>query len=294
MTATEHGAPIAAESDLERRVLAEPEVQAGLAWGMPRPGHPEGSVGRHVAGILELIAPDDPLRADLRFLALVHDTFKMRVRHDRPWSPDNDHAVLARRFAERFTSDRRLLLALELHDEPYWQWRHERAPESALAPVLERIPDVELFARFVELDASTEGKDLTFLWWFRRGLVRVGLMPRHPRPPMIGTPDGDGHEEDVLYVKTFATEPGDQAEVAAAAQALVTEHAATLEALGEVLVSDDGLRVIVVWRWSGGHGPRLLREGETVRDAFHEHPALARARPLDARMLRPADGTMSL
>jgi hypothetical protein len=290
---TEHDLQITPESDLERRVLAEPEIQAGLAWGAPRPGHPEGTVARHVAAMLRLIAPDDPLRGDLRFLALVHDTFKRKVRHDRPWSPDNDHAVLARRFAEGLVDDERLLRALELHDEPYWQWRHERAPESALAPVLERIPDVELFARFVELDASTEGKDLTFLWWFRRGLVLVGQMPRHPRLPVVGAPDGDGHD-DVLYVKTFGTEPEAQQEVADAARALVAEHAPSLQAAGEVLVSDDGLRVVVVWRWSGGHGVRLLREGEMVRDAFHDHPALARARPLDARVLRPADGGMSL
>ncbi len=293
MATTEHDVPIVAESDLERRVLADPEVQAGLAWGTPRPGHPEGTVGRHVAAMLRLVADDDPLRADLRFMALVHDTFKRRVDHSRPWSPDNDHAVLARRFAERLTDDERILRALELHDEPYWQWHHERAPDTALAPVLARIPDVELFARFVELDASTEGKDLTFLWWFRRGLVRAGLMPHNPRLPAIGATDGD-HREDVLYVKTFATEPDTQAEVADAACALVTEYAPRLQAAGEVLVSDDGLRVVLVWRWAGGHGARLLREGELVRDAMHEHPAFAKARPLDARVLRPRDGGMSL
>jgi ribonuclease D len=95
-------------------------------------------------------------------------------------------------------------------------------------------------------------------------------------------------------VKTFATEPDTQAEVADAACALVTEYAPRLQAAGEVLVSDDGLRVVLVWRWAGGHGARLLREGELVRDAMHEHPAFAKARPLDARVLRPRDGGMSL
>ncbi len=182
------GGTITAETELERRLLADPVVQAGLAWGAPRPGHPEGSVRRHVGAMLDLIAPDDPLGADLRLLAILHDTFKAQVRHDRPWSPDNDHAVLARRFAERLTDDERILRALELHDEPYWQWHHERAPDTALAPVLARIPDVELFARFVELDASTEGKDLTFLWWFRRGLVRAGLCRTTPGSPRSAPP----------------------------------------------------------------------------------------------------------
>src|SRR3712207_1810791 len=98
-----------AESPLERRLLADRELTAGLAWGVPRPGHPEGSVGHHVAAILEAIAPGDPLRADLRVLAIVHDAFKRAVRAGVRWSPDNDHAVLARRFAERHIADDRLL-----------------------------------------------------------------------------------------------------------------------------------------------------------------------------------------
>ena len=114
---------------------------------------------------------------DLRVLALVHDSFKAEVRPHERWSPDNDHATLARRFAERFTSDERLLATLELHDEPYWIWRHADTPEQALQTLLGRLPDLELFAHFVELDAANEGKDLTFLWWFRRELAITGRLP---------------------------------------------------------------------------------------------------------------------
>ena len=56
------------------------------------------------------------------------------------WSPDNDHATLARRFAEHYTSDERLLATLELHDEPYWIWRHADAPEQALQTLLDGCP----------------------------------------------------------------------------------------------------------------------------------------------------------
>src|SRR3712207_2251240 len=146
------------ETELERRLLADPELQAGLAWGAPRWGHPEGTVAEHVAALLARIHDDDPLRADLRFLALVHDSFKAAVDPELPWSRDNDHAMLARRFAARFTDDERLLAAIEHHDAPYWAWRNG----GGVLPLLEQVPDVELFARFVELDASTEGKDLTF------------------------------------------------------------------------------------------------------------------------------------
>jgi hypothetical protein len=199
------------ETPLERTLLADPRLRAGVQWGAPRAGHPEGSVAHHAATILGRIAPDDPLRDDLRLLAIIHDAFKAEVRPDERWSPENDHATRARRFAERYLADERLLAALELHDEPYWIWRHAGAPEHALGPLLERVPDTELFARFVELDAAGEGKDLTFLWWFRRELAIVGLLPRHERAdgPMPRVDD-----RELVYAKAFATEPPEQPAVA--------------------------------------------------------------------------------
>ena len=105
---------------LERTLLADPRLQAGLDWGAPRFGHPEGRVRAHVAAMLAAIPSDGPLRNDLRFLAQVHGSFKSEVQPDQPWSPENDHAMLARRFAARYTTDERLLTTLQLHDEPYW------------------------------------------------------------------------------------------------------------------------------------------------------------------------------
>ena len=63
------------ESDLERRLAEDPVLLEGLAWGTPREGHPEGSIGRHVAELLRKIdewGETGQRRADLRFLALVH------------------------------------------------------------------------------------------------------------------------------------------------------------------------------------------------------------------------------
>jgi hypothetical protein len=271
-------------SELEQRLLETPEIRSGLAWGNPRWGHPEGSVRAHVAALLALIPDDDPLRDDLRVLALVHDAFKIAVRPGQRWSPDNDHAVLARRFTERFIADERLLAAIELHDEPYWIWRNAGAPADGLADVLDRIPDVELLARFVELDASTEGKDLSFLWWFRRELAVAGVLPDHPVAPLL-EPASDRPR---LYVKTFAVDPADQQEIAAAARELVSEHATALQAEGDVFASDDGVRVLLVWRWTGADEGRLLRDGDVVREALADHPIFARADPVDARMyVRP-------
>jgi hypothetical protein len=270
------------ETSLERALLADPQLRAGLAWGSPRWGHPEGSVACHVAAILSSIDGGDPLRADLRLLALVHDAFKGEVDPAAGWSPDNDHAVLARRFAERFTSDERLLATLELHDEPYWLWR-TRADDATFDAALERISDIALFVRFVELDASTEGKDVSFLWWFRRELARRGALPQAAVNAPLPLSDAG---EEVIYVKTFAVAPDDQAALAGAARRLVGAHARHLAADGRVLVSYDGVRVALEWRWRGEATARLLRDGEVVRQALEADAIFARAEAVDARLYR--------
>ena len=259
-------------------MLAEPELQAGLAWGAPRWGHPEGSVGEHVEHLLAGIDGRDPLRADLRLIAIVHDSFKPAVKHGEPWSPENDHAMLARRFAERFADDERVLATIEHHDAPYWRWKHQATCDG----VFDAVPDHELFARFVELDASTEGKDLSFLWWFRRELARYGRLPAHELLPALEPHDGD----PVAYVKTFAVDPADQGEVVEALRAMIASHASLMGAEGEVLASAAGLRVQLAWRWRGPVGGRLLRDGDLIRAALEAHPILLRAQALDARIYR--------
>ena len=100
------------ENDLERRVSEDPQLLEGLAWGRPRKAHPEGSVGSHVAdllGRLDRQGVTGEERAELRFIVLVHDAFKNRVQEWRPRVGENHHAMRARRFAERYTDDERLL-----------------------------------------------------------------------------------------------------------------------------------------------------------------------------------------
>jgi hypothetical protein len=277
--------PIAPETALEQELISDPRLRAGLEWGVPRLGHPEGRVGEHVAAMLAAIPSNDPLRDDLRFLALVHDSFKAEVQPGERWLRENDHATRARRFAERYTSDERLLTALELHDEPYWIWRTADASEKALRPLLKRLPDPELFARFVELDAANEGKDLTFLWWFRRELAVDGRLPGHA----ASVPDGTSH--DVVYVKEFATSPEQQPAVAHAAEELIAEQRNRMQADGEVLTSDDGLRVVMQWHWHGSRRDLLDRDADVVREALAAHPIFADTRAVEARIFHTATGT---
>jgi hypothetical protein len=170
------------ENELERRVTADPRLVKGLAWGRPRKGHPEGAVANHVADLLQIVdqwGETGAFRADLRFIALVHDAFKHAVNHLLPRRGENHHAMRARRFAEEYTDDGRLLAVIELHDRPYGLWRRRRrtagVPDHKVDAMLERIPDMALFLRFVELDGSTEGKTPEPIEWLREEVRSRGL-----------------------------------------------------------------------------------------------------------------------
>jgi hypothetical protein len=176
---------VAPETDLERAVLADPVIQEGLAWGKPRRGHPEGTVGAHVADLLATIerwGETGKRREELRFLAIVHDALKYKVQNWRPRTGDNHHATRARRFAERYTDDERLLATIELHDRPYNLWRKVRSrgrmDDHAFNAMVARIPDLDLFLRFVELDGSTEGKNHEPIRWLKAELARRGVFER--------------------------------------------------------------------------------------------------------------------
>jgi hypothetical protein len=170
------------ETELERALAADPDLQEGLAWGKPRRGHPEGTVGAHVADLLETIERWEETgtrREELRFLALVHDSMKYRVQNWRPRTGANHHAARARHFAERYTDDERLLATIEQHDRPYNLWRKARSrgqmDHHAFDQMVDRIPDLELFVRFVELDGSTEGKSHEPIRWLKAELARRGV-----------------------------------------------------------------------------------------------------------------------
>ena len=167
------------ENELERRVTRDPELLEGLAWGKPRRAHPEGSIAAHVADLLERLDGEGVQgeeRALLRFVAIVHDASKNKVQEWRPRVGANHHAMRARRFAERYTDDERILSMIELHDRPYGIWRKMRRTgrldRRALDSLIRRLVDPDLFLRFVELDGSTEGKSREPVQWFRDELGR--------------------------------------------------------------------------------------------------------------------------
>jgi hypothetical protein len=173
------------ENERERALARDERVLRGLTWGKPRHGHPEGSVGAHVADLLRTLETwelPEPLRSDLRFIALVHDSLKREVKEWLPKTGENHHAMRARRLAEGYTDDERLLATIEQHDRPYAIWRRMRRKgrldEPALEDMLARIPDPELFLRFVELDGSSEAKNPEPVRWLREELEKRGSVQR--------------------------------------------------------------------------------------------------------------------
>ena len=168
---------IAPESELERRIMDDPEWREGVRWGRPRRGHPEGSVLAHIAEVLanvDRLAGSPEERERLRLIALVHDTFKAQVDRDRPKSGPNHHAAIARRFAERYVDDDPgLLLVVEHHDVPYALWRRGRRTgdwEASTRWARELIDalgdDLDLFLRFYRADNETGDKTDEDLRWF--------------------------------------------------------------------------------------------------------------------------------
>jgi hypothetical protein len=191
------------ETELERQVTSDPELLRGLAWGEPRAGHPEGPVGTHVSHLLETLDESGETgerREMLRFIALVHDAFKSQVRERLPRVGENHHAMRARRFAEHFTEDERVLTTIELHDKPYALWRKLRRrgklDERGFRRMMRRVPDPELFLRFIELDGSTEGKRPEPIEWFRDELVERGFLDRE-KSAALRSPRATGPREQL-------------------------------------------------------------------------------------------------
>jgi hypothetical protein len=165
------------ENELERRVCADPAWVKGSLWGAPRPGHPEGTVALHVRDVLaniDRIAPrPDPDRERLRFIAIVHDSFKGDVDRSRPKTGENQHGMRARRFAEHYTDEAAVLDVLELHDDAYIAWRDGTRSgdwEQANARAYELIDrlgeNLGLYMRFYRADNEVDGKTSEHREWF--------------------------------------------------------------------------------------------------------------------------------
>jgi hypothetical protein len=181
--------PFDLETPLERRMAGDPAWLAGVEWGAPRRGHPEGAVKWHVAEVLANVDRLDLSPADrtrLRLAALVHDSFKRDVDRSAPRVAPNEHGFLAARWLASHVSDNRLLALVELHDEGYRAWRAHQAgrDEQALgriAQIVGRMGDeIGLFVAFYWADNRSGEKAPDQLDWFVARLAEYGVEAEIP------------------------------------------------------------------------------------------------------------------
>lgn len=175
---------LAPETALEEALLRDPSFCAGLLWGEPRFGHPEGLVLLHIREVLNNIdrlpleAAD---RQKLRLVAYAHDTFKHQEDKNRlPRNWQLHHGVLARKFMEKYTHDSEVLDVIELHDEAYYSWRmvhvFEKKTEGfiRLQSLLNRVdPFLQLYYLFFKCDTCTGDKNPAPMKWFEQAVPQV-------------------------------------------------------------------------------------------------------------------------
>ena len=192
--------PFALETPLERAIVSDPVWRRGAAWGWPRPGHAEGKVLYHITDVLAnveryALSPAD--RHDLRLIALTHDSLKFRVDPERARSGENHHAARARRFAQRYISDERVLSIIALHDEGIHLWNRWRRTHDArlIAAQLDALlaqlgANWLLFLEFFRCDNDTPSKNPEPVLWFEEMLRERG----YAVPPLPSTSDEDERE----------------------------------------------------------------------------------------------------
>ena len=165
-------------NELELRITSDPAWREGANWGFPRRGHPEGKVIFHVDEVLgnvgklaPVISPENLLR--LRLVAIIHDTFKHKVDRSQPIAGENDHAMIARRFAERFLHDPELLDLIQHHDAVYRIWRRTKRKRDwnegakKLRALFDQIHcPVQLYYWFYLCDNNTGDKGQDPVRWF--------------------------------------------------------------------------------------------------------------------------------
>lgn len=174
------------ETDLERKILHVPEFKKGLLWGLPRYGHPEGQIIKHIVEVYENINQlkvDAETRRKLRLIALVHDTFKYAEDRNSPRDWTKHHGILARNFAKTFIKDTNLLKIIELHDEAYFTWRlfalyqkpdiGEKRLQNLL---LEFDNDLQLYYLFFKCDTQTGDKTQAPLIWFEKIVKEIEVL----------------------------------------------------------------------------------------------------------------------
>jgi hypothetical protein len=161
--------------EIVEKVVNDPRYREYVEFGEPRSGHPEGKISQHVLLLEDNLEHFKSKLSEenywkLKFIIHVHDTLKAVAEHDSPAFSSGHHAVLARKFAEEFTSDPDVLNIIYYHDENFYLWKqYQKSGEydkTRLEHLLSAISDVNLFLVFILIDGCVPGKDFEKLEWF--------------------------------------------------------------------------------------------------------------------------------
>ena len=198
MTRAEIIAALQPETLLERSFLEDDDFCKGLLWGVPRFGHPEGTILAHIIEVnenIDQLPVDAETRRRLRIICFVHDTFKNIEHKGNPRDWTKHHAVYARKFLERYLDDKHLLNVVELHDDAYYAWRlahlYNRLAESEdrIKMVREKVgPYWQLFYLFFKCDTCTGDKNPAPLTWFERRMEDINVVEFELPQPKGGGP----------------------------------------------------------------------------------------------------------
>lgn len=180
------------ETHLEALLIRQPEFREGMAWGVPRRGHPEGPVLFHVREVLSNIEAMVISAADrrvLRLVAICHDTFKFREEQMREKKQRANHGHLAAEFLQRFPVNDLVRNLVHWHDEAYFAWRMHLMADTAgarhrLAALYDRLrPAWGLFLAFFQADTLTGDKNPEPLRWLAEQRIIGGGQPRRTTQP---------------------------------------------------------------------------------------------------------------
>lgn len=184
-------------------VLASAPWRTAAAWGTPRAGHPEGTIGRHVC---EQVLPfvERHFRAlpdhwSLVALAYLHDIGKPLVTYREGRLHGDSHSVISARIAAELGAPDRLVQVILRNDRAYSWWRKVVGRDDRLDPtrwtearraafVLEFAPsevDLPLLVRFHRADNAYRrvavcSETTDPVRWFEQRLVDEGLLAELP------------------------------------------------------------------------------------------------------------------
>lgn len=169
---------IITKNELEEKITSDLNYNDGIEWGKPRNGHPEGKVIFHVIDVLNNVEKyyfNDLDYEKLRLIALIHDSFKNKVDNSKHKVGENHHAMIARRFAEKYINDIDILDVIELHDESYNSWsmgnrkNNWSGAETRIKALIKRLNTkkrINLYNKFYKCD-FTDGKENHDYIWFQ-------------------------------------------------------------------------------------------------------------------------------